>query len=118
VNVLRDGKEKAFKVKVGNLDERAEATIELIPGVTIKTLDEELRTQFKLDRRVETGVVVTEVNESSPYANILVPGVVIVEINRRAVTDVPSASAALRPGLNALLVQYRGVMRYLTLNMK
>jgi serine protease Do/serine protease DegQ len=67
---------------------------------------------------VENGVVVTAVNENSPYANILVPGVVIVEINRRPVTDVPSATAALRPGLNALLVQYRGVMRYLTLNMK
>jgi len=118
VTVLRDGREKSFKFKVGNLEERAEASSELIPGVTIKTLDEELRTQFKLDQRVENGVVVTAVNENSPYANILLPGVVIVEINRRAVTDVPSAGAALRPGLNALLVQYRGVMRYLTLNMK
>ncbi len=118
VTVLRDGKEKSVKVKVGSLDERADASGELIPGVTIKTLDDELRTQFKLDRRVDGGVVVTAVNENSPYANILVPGVVIVEINRRPVTDVPSAAAALRPGLNALLVQYRGVLRYLTLNLK
>ena len=118
VTVLRDGKEKTFKVKVGSLDERADASGELIPGVTIKTLDDDLRTQFKLDRRVEGGVVVTAVDDNSPYANILVPGVVIVEINRRAVSDVPSAAAAVKPGLNALLVQYRGVLRYLTINLK
>ena len=118
VNVLvwRDGKEKTLKVKVGSLDERADG--ELIPGVTIRTLDEELRTQFKLDRRVEGGVVVTAVDENSPFANILVPGLVIVEINRRSVSDGASAAAALKPGLNALLVQYRGVLRYLTINLK
>jgi serine protease Do len=118
VNVLRDGKLKTFKVKVGSLEEHADSSGELIPGVTIKTLDDELRTQFKLDRRVEGGVVVTAVDENSPYANVLVPGLVIVEINRRPVADVPSASAALKPGLNALLVQFRGVLRYLTINMK
>jgi serine protease Do/serine protease DegQ len=77
-----------------------------------------LRTQFKLDRRVEGGVVVTAVDENSPFANILVPGLVIVEINRRSVSDAASAAAALKPGLNALLVQYRGVLRYLTINLK
>jgi serine protease Do len=120
VVVLRDGKEKTFKVKVGSLDERVAAggSSEIIPGVTVKTLDDELRNQFKLDKRVEGGVVITEINEKSPYADILVPGLVIVEINRRPVTDVESAAAAIKPGLNALLVQYRGVLRYVTINVK
>jgi len=119
VVVLRDGKEKTFKVKVGSLDERVGSTSgQIIPGVTVKTLDEELRTQFKLDKRVESGVVITEIDEKSPYADILVPGLVIVEINRRPVADVESATAAIKPGLNALLVQYRGVLRYVTINVK
>ncbi|HEY8933160.1 MAG TPA: Do family serine endopeptidase [Rariglobus sp.] len=118
VTVLRDGKEKTFKAKLSSLDEHAAASDELIPGVTVKTLDDELRAQFKIDKRIEGGVVITAINESSPYADILVPGLVIVEINRRPVTDVQGASAALKPGLNALLVQYRGVLRYVTINVK
>ncbi len=119
VVVLRDGKERTFKVKVGSLDERGGSTSgQIIPGVTVKTIDEELRTQFKLDKRVEGGVVITEIDEKSPYADILVPGLVIVEINRRPVADVESAAAAIKPGLNALLVQYRGVLRYVTINVK
>jgi hypothetical protein len=41
-----------------------------------------------------------------------------VEINRRPVADATSAAAAIRKGLNAFLVQYRGVPRYLTINVK
>jgi S1-C subfamily serine protease len=118
VTVLRDGKEKAVKVKLGSLDEQASASGQFIPGVTVKPLDEELRTQFRIDKRVEGGVVITEIDDHSPYADILVPGLVIVEINRRPVADVQAASAAIKPGLNALLVQYRGVLRYVTINVK
>ncbi len=119
VTVLREGKEKTFKVKVGSLDEHTDvAGGEIIPGVTVKNLDDELRNQFKLDKRVEGGVVITAIDDKSPYADILVPGLVIVEINRRPVTDVASAAAAIKPGLNALLVQYRGVLRYVTINVK
>jgi serine protease Do len=43
VTVLRDGKERVLKVKLGSLDEQAGATGEFIPGVTVKAIDEELR---------------------------------------------------------------------------
>lgn len=118
VTVLRDGKERTFKVKVGSLGQQAGLGGEFIPGVTIKDLDDDVRAQMRVDKRIESGVVITQVDEQSPYADILVPGLVIVEINRRAVTDVQSAQAALKPGLNALLVQYRGVLRYVTINVK
>lgn len=118
VTVLRDGKEKTVKVTLGSLDENLAASREVIPGVTIKSIDEELRAQFRIDRRVESGVVITAIDASSPYAEILVPGLVIVEINRKPVSDVQSASAAIKSGLNLLLVQYRGVPRYVTINLK
>ncbi len=118
VTALRDGKERTFKVTLGNLDDQAGASSEFIPGVTIKGLDEEVRAQFRIDQRVDTGVVITEIAESSDYADILVPGLVIVEINRRPVNDVQSAKAAIKQGLNLLLVQYRGVPRYVTINVK
>jgi serine protease Do/serine protease DegQ len=118
VTALRDGKEKTFKVKMGSLDEQIGASGEIIPGVTVKTLDEELRSQFRLDRRIESGVVITAIEENSPYAEALMPGLVIVEINRRPVTDVESAAAAMKPGLNLLLVQHRGMLRYVPITVK
>ncbi len=118
VTVLRDGKEKTFKVKMGSLDEHSGAADEILPGVTVKTLDDELRSQFRLDRRIESGVVITEVADGSAYSDILVPGLVIVEINRRPVADVAGAKSMIKPGLNVLLVQYRGVLRYVTINVK
>lgn len=116
--VLRDGKERTFNVKLASLDESAGATGEILPGVTVKPIDDEVRTQFNLDKEIESGVVITAISGDSDYADILVPGLVIVEINRLAVTDAASAAAALKPGLNALLVQYRGVLRYVTINVK
>ncbi len=118
VVVLRDGKEKTFKIKLGTLGEQAAASGNFIPGVTVKTLDDELRAQFKIDQRVENGIVITAIEDNSPFANILVPGLVIVEINRVPVADVTAAAASVKPGLNALLVQYRGVLRYVTINLK
>jgi len=118
VTVLRDGKERTLKVKLGSLDEQASANGELIPGVTVQAIDEQLRAQFKIDKTVESGVVITAIDENSAYADILVQGLVIVEINRRPVTDAASAASAIRKGLNALLVQYRGVHRYVTINVK
>jgi serine protease Do len=118
VLVLRDGKERSLQVKLGSLDEQASATGELIPGVTVQAIDEQLRGQFKIDQNVESGVVITAIDENSPYADILVQGLVIVEVNRRPVSDAASAASAIRKGLNALLVQYRGVHRYVTINVK
>ncbi len=119
VTVLRDGKEKAFKVKLASLEEEGSASSdEIIPGVTVKAIDEEIRSQFRIDRRVDAGVVITAIDAKSPYADILVQGLVILEINRRPVIDAASAKAAIKPGLNALLVQYRGVARYVTINVK
>lgn len=118
VTVLREGKEKIFKVKLGSLDEQVGAADELIPGVTVKALDDELRNQFRIGRQVENGVVITEIAENSSYAGVLVPGLVIEEINRRPVNDAASAKAAIKPGLNVLIVQYRGVARYVTINVK
>lgn len=118
VTVLRDGKEKTFKVKIGSLDEQVGASGEIIPGVFVKTIDDELRNQFRLDKRIENGVVITQVAENSPFAEALIPGLVIVEINRRPVTDVESAAEAMKPGLNLLLVQHRGVLRYVPITVK
>ncbi len=107
VKVLREGKERTFTVKLGSLAGVASAT-ELLPGVSAKPLSNDERRQLGAPRDLE-GLVITEVAEDSPYARRLVPGMVVVEINREPVADLEGAQALLRTGRNLLIVYIRGM---------
>jgi len=113
LNLIRDGEKLVVPVLLGQRDELPN---ELLAGVAATPLSEDLRRQLNVDARV-TGLVVTEVSVDSPYANRLLPNIVIVEINRTEVADVASARGQFKQGRNLLLVYYRGVYRYLTVQM-
>jgi serine protease Do/serine protease DegQ len=115
LNIVRDGKPRTVEVTLGTLTEKPN---ELLAGVEATKLTDELRRRLNLDSRV-SGLVITEVDEKSPYADRLAPNVVIIEINRMPVTDVTSAKELLRPGeRNLLLIYYRGGYRYVPLVVK
>ncbi len=107
VKVLRGKKERTFAVKLGSLAAVGSAS-ELLPGVTAKPLDDEARRQIGAPRDLE-GLVITEVAENSRYARRLMPGMVVVEVNREAVNDLESAQQLLKPGRNLLIVFIRGM---------
>lgn len=111
LRVYREGKPMEMKVTLGRLLDNPG---ELLAGVEATPLTEDLRRRLNLDSRI-TGLVITNVAPDSPYADRLVPNVVLVEINRSPVVDLNGAREQLRTGRNLLLVFYRGVFRYLTL---
>jgi Do/DeqQ family serine protease len=103
LSVLRDGKERKIKVKLGALSAVGGET-EFLPGVTAKPLDDEARRQIGAPRDLE-GLIITEVTEASPYADsALTPGMVVVEINRAPAGDLETARSLLRPGSNYLMI--------------
>jgi S1-C subfamily serine protease len=111
IKMVRDGKEKTLKAKLGRLtDDTAQS--ELIPGVAVTPLSDELRRRLALNDRIE-GLVITGVDRASPYFDRLVPNMVILEINRQPATDLDSARQLLLPGRNLLFIYNRGVFRYL-----
>lgn len=114
LRVVRDGKEQNVEVVLGTLAERPN---ELLPGVEAIALTDELRRRLNIDSRV-TGLIISNVDEKSPYADRLAPNVVIIEINRSPVTDVAGAKDLLREGRNLLLVYFRGGFRYVTLTVR
>ncbi len=116
LRVLRDGKEKTIKAKLGALS-AAQAATELLPGVSAKTLDTEARRQVGAPRDLE-GVVITEVEEDSAYAERLSPGMVVVEVNREPVSDLESAQRLLKPGRNLLIVYVRGLFTPIAVSVK
>jgi serine protease Do/serine protease DegQ len=63
--------------------------------------------------------LISDVAEDSPYADRLVPGMVIVQINRTPVTSLVAAkSLILQPGRNLLLVFNNGGLGYVAVTVR
>jgi S1-C subfamily serine protease len=114
MKISRDGNPQTV---VASLDRNDEKPDELIPGVNVTPLTDELRMQLRVPARLD-GLVVTSIEKDSPYADALVPQCVIVQIDREFVTSRAAAKAALGPGRHLLYVYYRGALRVARLEIK
>lgn len=110
INMIREGKEKNIKARLGLLADNAKN--EFLPGVAVTRLTDELRQRLNLSERID-GLVVTDVDRKSPYFERLTPNMVIMEINRQPVNELEAARLLLQPGRNLLFVHIRGTYRYL-----
>ena len=105
--VSRDGKKQEIEVALGKLDEKPN---ELLAGVDAVPLSAEARKRLNIPARLN-GLLITTVDEDSPYAERLVPDVLIVQIDRLEATDLESARRALGAGRHVLYVYFRGALR-------
>lgn len=112
LKIMRDGGERSVDV---TLDTFTDNPDELFTGVSVRPLSTEDRRRLRLEPRVK-GLIVTEVAETSPFRDHLLPDVVIMEINREPVTDVAGAKRLVKGGRNFILVYYRGSARFLVIN--
>ena len=98
LTVLRDGKRREIGVVLGNPEDPpggGDTRGELLSGVEAAVLDERYRSEFGLERDLE-GLVILGVDASSPYAEVLRPGGVILTINGERPRSVERAAALLR----------------------
>jgi len=107
LRITRGKKEQVIEVVLGKLDEKPD---ELLEGVNVKPLTPELRDRLGVPARID-GLVITSVDETSPYAERLVPNALIIQIDREDVTDLDAARRVLTPGRHMLFVFYRGTLR-------
>lgn len=114
VKLMRDGKEMTLDVTLGKLSEKPD---ELLAGVNAANLDDEQRQRSGLEARVN-GLVITDVESTSPFADRLFPGMVIIEINRVPVVNLAMAKQSLVQGRNLLLVNFRGAYRFIAVSVK
>ena len=107
-----EAKEMEMSIKLGKRANEMGSN-EILPGVTVEPVTDDVRERLSLEDRVK-GLVVTEVSSNSPFAEQFVPNVVILEINRVPVKDLDAARDAIVTGQNNLfLVLYRRAYRYL-----
>ena len=116
VEVLRSGKSKTLKVRLGTLPENPEALASadsqdssVLAGVRFGPLDDGNRQRFGVTDSVQEGLVVTDVDRSSLAARAgLRPGDVVVEVNRRSVGSIAELNEATGSEERTLLLVVRG----------
>jgi len=105
LKALRDGKEQTFTVKLAELPSEGMAKAgrpgpgrgrsvkgDPLDGVEVADLDLRIRRQFDIPNQVRGGALVANLDPNSPAAAAgLQPGEVILEINRKPVTNADQA---------------------------
>ncbi len=128
VKVIRDAKERTLTVKVEELNLETETARQADAGdpsgdtgagfgITLNNVTPESARQFEIPTGTR-GAVITDVDPSSPAARALLPGDVILQVNRQPVTSANEASTALRavPAGRAvgMLILRRGQEQFVT----
>jgi Do/DeqQ family serine protease len=116
IEYLRGGERSRMTIELGTLPGSDVApgrggANQFVEGIEVSRITDELRQELQLPDDAR-GVVVTAVDRRSRYASLLQMGAVIEQVNQRPVSDPREAREALRPGRNLLLVNFRGVRRF------
>ncbi|MFN7728204.1 MAG: trypsin-like peptidase domain-containing protein [Bdellovibrio sp.] len=127
VKIIRDGKERTLTVKIGErpeqvrlpptpkLDKAAGVLSDSDLGFSLAEPNDQIRRNFELDSDV-TRPVVVEVTPGSKSARAgLLPGDVILDVNRKEVKKPSDVTKELKKGKNTLRVARQGSVLFLVL---
>jgi serine protease Do/serine protease DegQ len=121
VTLIRSGKRQRRKVTLGSVDDpmarNGAVNSQLLEGVTIQAIDDALREQFSIPVEID-GVVITDVRIDSPYANTLIAGLAITDVNGRSIDSLKDFAQAIEEGANRLYGWYGGMRRYIGLRVR
>lgn len=126
LKIIKEGRTGTKKVTIGELPVEIQkaSTIEynnFLTGVTVQDLTPEIYNSLNLPKKLK-GVIVSDIDEDSPAAGILIEGDVIQEINRQKITDIKNyenMASKIKPGEDILLYVFRGGLSlYITLSGK
>mgnify|MGYP001547412422 CR=1 FL=1 len=118
VTFLRKGQQRTVPVKLGLLADDGLGRDQILQGVSVTRLTDDLRRLLGItDPRITDGLVVTEVDPASSYADKLQKNMVILQIARSDVTDVASAKSAIRAGASNLFqIYYQGRITFISVS--
>jgi Do/DeqQ family serine protease len=116
LKIVRDGKEKTVDVMLEKVTEKPN---ELIGGVDVREITPEDGQRFGL--RGLAGLLITNVDQRSPFREVLAPGMMILDINQNPVPTLAAARDIMgAPGRNVFRIMEPATGRryYLPLTVK
>ncbi|MBI4847079.1 MAG: DegQ family serine endoprotease [Nitrospirae bacterium] len=113
MKIIREGEIQTIKVTIGELPVETQAMPSVyqnaLRGVIVQNLTPELSGRLNLPDKMR-GVIVTNIESGSPAETTLIPGDIILEINRKAVANVEDYKALvseIKPTKDVLLLVFR-----------
>jgi serine protease Do len=121
VKYIRAGKPGSVKVTIQKLPEQMKKFQDKLDnqlkGVSVQNITPDVRKTLSLPAKV-TGVIIADIDESSPAYDFLAIGDIIMEVNKKKITNVSEYEALarnLKAGQSLLLLIYRnGANLYVT----
>ncbi|MFA5257954.1 MAG: PDZ domain-containing protein, partial [Opitutales bacterium] len=118
IDFVRDGMKQEADITLGNLSENDKIAGEngdiLLEGVSVRAVNDELARKYELASK--EGIVITNIDNASPFGRVLAVGMQIIEVNDRPVSNVAQAYKLLRKGaVNRLWVAFKGQAAYVAL---
>ena len=126
IKIIRENKSEMKKLTVGELPAEMQKASKgeydnLLKGVTVQDLTLEISNRFNIPKSLR-GVIVSDVDEESPAAAVLMQGDIVQEIYRQRITNAKEYErlvSMIKPGKDILLLIYRGGSSiYITLSNK
>lgn len=123
LKIMRDGRMQKVDVTITELPADMQKLHggfdNLLKGVMVQGLTAELKKSLAIPKRI-TGVVVTDIDDSSPASGFLMQNDVIIEINRKRINstkDYEAIVSKIKSDQNILLLVFRnGSTTYLSLS--
>lgn len=127
VKVIREGKDKTFTVKMGERPDQVKLKPALKPekslglladadlGFSVTDPNPQVRKHFELEEDVDRPVVAEVIPGSKSARAGLLPGDVILDVNRKEVKKAADVSKELKKGKNTLRVSRQGSVLFLVL---
>ena len=128
VKIVREGKNKTLTIKVAErpegrlrskMNRKSTAGQNLgTTGFTVANPDSDLRKEFNLEEDIKKPIV-TEVVPGSPAASAgILPGDIILDVNRKDVNSAQEVTKQIKKGSNTLRVARQGAFLFLILKLE
>jgi serine protease Do len=122
IKIIRDGETKILEATIGELPMETEKTStayeNALKGVSVQNLTPDLYGKLNLPKKMR-GVLVTDIESGSPAEATLMPGDIIIEIDRKAVAntdDYNSIVSQIKPDkIITLLIFRKGSTLFVTI---
>jgi serine protease Do len=123
--ILRDGKQLSIKATIGEVPSDLQGEPgdyqSVLKGIGVQEITPELAKKMNIPARIQ-GIVINDIDESSPAAGILTQGDVVQEINRKKISnlkDYQEIASKIKKDEGVLLLIFRnGGSSFVTLSAK
>lgn len=126
IKIIRNGNPMTLKVTIEELPTELQASTpaeldNALKGVYVQELTDELLRRFGITKKIQ-GVVINNIDEDSPAYGILARGDIIIEVNRKPITNVKEymniASKIEKSQDVLLLIVREGSAQYITISLR